>query len=113
MKDGKYYVDYGQIGARVQHDTTRTNWWVALPGCKPIYMTEYKPFQYKEGYKPVNNMGYIPTHNKEAHNPIYKTDYVKPTQCKKEYQSVSKNAGHKTGENKSTNCKKKISFRTQ
>jgi len=134
VKDDKYYIDYGQIESR-DHDNTKTNWWVALPGysyirrsdvvntqayhsnsqsyeSKPVFMTEYKPIQYKKEYKPVNNVGNTPTQNKEAQNKsvygsefkpsvqykeestksIYKTEY-KPIKYKEENKPVS-NAGY-------------------
>ena len=140
MKDDKYYIDYGQIETR-EPGNTKTNWWVALPGyshikrsdvfntqahhsnsqsydSKPVFMTEYKPIQYKEEYKTVNNVGNTPNQNKEATNkpvyrsdykpsavqykeeptkPIYKTEY-KPIQYHEEYKPVS-NAGYTPNQN--------------
>ena len=141
MKDDKYYIDYGQIETR-EPGNTKTNWWVALPGyshikrsdvfntqahhsnsqsydSKPVFMTEYKPIQYKEEYKTVNNVGNTPNQNKEATNkpvyrsdykpsavqykeeptkPIYKTEY-KPIQYKEEYKPVN-NVGNMPTQNK-------------
>jgi len=111
VNDEEYYIDYGQTEIR-DHDNTKTNWWVTLPGyshirrkdavnaqaphtysqgyesSKPIYKTEYKPNQYKEEYTPTQYKESYKQFLETEHKPVhYKEESIKPT-YKTQYKPI-------------------------